>query len=420
MSIAIVGAGISGLQLALRLQAQGLSTTVYVDRGAQELRASRLLNTVARFGRAQRCEHELGVDHWPQATWRHVHFSVAGTPLSFTGRFGEPVSCVDFRIYLPQLLEDYADRGGDVTIARTTPEAIESWSRNHELMVLASGAGSTAALLPRDPERSRFETPQRRLCAGVFRGLGLPDPVGLTYVVAPGVGEIFQMPFLSLEGALSNLLIEAVPGGPLEPLTQVAYDEDPAEFNEAVLAALDEFAAPIAARVDRAHFGLTRRLDLLQGAIVPTVRQAYTHLDSGRWAIGVGDAWVLNDPVVGQGANLGSRSAWILGDTILQHDVYDESFCQQAERQMWAAAEPVIHFTNAFLTPPPPHVLELLAAASSNQETADALAGGFEDPALMWQRIATPDSAQAFLAAMSASRQKSTSPCAPGARSSHP
>jgi hypothetical protein len=399
MSIGIVGAGISGLHLALRLQAAGVETTLYASRSAQEMRESRLPNTVARFWSARSRERELGVDHWPDWEWRHVHFSVAGTPLAFTGRCAQPPSSIDFRIYLPALLEDYEARGGDVVVAPVSAESIDDWSHRHELMVLAAGGRDAAGLLPRDAARSPFDTPQRRLCAGVFRGLAPADPIGLTYVVVPGIGEIFGMPFLTLEGPLHNLLIEAVPGGPLEPLTTISYDDDPAAFDEAIVAALDEFAAPLAQRVQRSEFGLTRSLDLLQGAITPTVREPYIALSSGRWLIGVGDAWVINDPIVGQGANLGARAAWILADAILEEQVYDELFCRTAARRMWEAAEPVTNFTNAFLTPPPPHVLELLGAASQDQSIADELVHGFERPDLMWRRIATPQRTAALLAA---------------------
>jgi 2-polyprenyl-6-methoxyphenol hydroxylase-like FAD-dependent oxidoreductase len=398
MKIGIVGAGISGLHLALRLQAAGVQSTLYTPRSAQEMRESRLPNTVARFWSTRERERELGVDHWPDWQWGHVDFSVAGTPLGFTGRFAQPPSSVDFRIYLPALLEDYEARGGDVVVAPASAASIDDWSQRHELMVLAAGGREAAGLLPRDAARSPFDGPQRRLCAGVFRGLAPADPVGLTYVVVPGVGEIFGMPFLSLEGPVHSLLIEAVPGGPLEALTTVSYDDDPAAFDDAVVAALGEFAAPLAQRVQRSKFGLTRSLDLLQGAVTPTVREPYRDLASGRWLIGVGDAWVINDPVVGQGANLGSRAAWILAEAIVEEHVYDELFCRTAAQRMWEAAEPVTNFSNAFLTPPPPHVLELLAAASQDQRIADELANGFERPDLMWRRIATPQRAAAMLA----------------------
>jgi hypothetical protein len=66
---------------------------------------------------------------------------------------------------------------------------------------------------------------------------------------------------------------------------------------------------------------------------------------------------------------------------------------------MWAVAGPVTAWSNAFLQPPPPHVVDLLAAATAETAVADALIRGFADP-LMWRRVATPERAAAFLASV--------------------
>jgi 2-polyprenyl-6-methoxyphenol hydroxylase-like FAD-dependent oxidoreductase len=403
MSIGIVGAGISGLHLALRLQREGVETVVYAPRTAQDLREGRLLNTVARFAGARERERELDVDHWLHAEWQHVHMSVTGTPIAFTGQLGAPSSTVDFRVYLAQLLEDYARRGGEVVVEKATAESIDERSRDHALMVLGAGGRDTSGLLTRDPARSPYEAPQRRLCAALFDGVRPAEPAGLTYVIVPEGGEIFQVPFHTVHGpGGGNILIEAIPGGPLEAVTQMAYDEDPDGFVTAVRELLERVAPPIAERIDRDAFGLRSGLDILQGAITPTVRRPYTQLPSGRMLIGVGDAWVINDPVVGQGANLGSRAAWLLADAILEDRVYDEWFCHVASERMWAAAEPVTNFCNAFLQPPPPHIIDLLGAASQDQAVADALTQGFEHPDRMWRMISSPQRAAATLAAVGA------------------
>ena len=119
----------------------------------------------------------------------------------------------------------------------------------------------------------------------------------------------------------------------------------------------------------------------------------------------VGDAWVVNDPITGQGANLGSHCAWVLADAILADVVYDELFCRQVEERMWEMAGPVTDWSNAFLQPPADHVLELLGAATADKAVADALIGGFADPQAMWRRLATPDRAAAFLRRVPGSRR---------------
>jgi hypothetical protein len=64
---------------------------------------------------------------------------------------------------------------------------------------------------------------------------------------------------------------------------------------------------------------------------------------------------------------------------------------------MWAKAEPVCRFTNAFLQPPPPHVLDLLVAAAESQRVADAFTTNFGNAAAMWDAIATEEGAHRFL-----------------------
>lgn len=50
--------------------------------------------------------------------------------------------------------------------------------------------------------------------------------------------------------------------------------------------------------------------------------------------IALGDAWVVNDPITGQGANLGSRCAFVLADAIVTGPPYDEALCRKVEMEM--------------------------------------------------------------------------------------
>ena len=397
--IAIAGAGISGLTLALRLQQEGVETTLWTERTPQQIRAGRLMNLVARFEPTLARERELGVNHWefPDFAMHSAHVDVLGTPIAFRGDLDRPARFVDFRIYLARLLEDYAERGGRVIVDPAPVAAALAATPDHQLVVVAGGRES-GGLFPRDPARSPYDVPQRLLCAGTFRGIAFPDPLGLSFNISPGAGEVFQSPVFSFDGRVSGVLFEGIPGGPFEPLVHMPYEDDPAAFEAEVLRLIREHAPSIYERVDQAEFGLTRPVDLLQGAITPTVRKPWLRHESGIYAIAVGDAWVVNDPLTGQGANLGSNCAWVLADAILTDSVYDELFCRQVEDRMWQMAGPVTEWSNAFLQPPPEHVLELLGAATVDKAVADALIGGFADPQAMWRRLATPERAARFLA----------------------
>lgn len=396
-SIGIIGAGISGLHLALRLQQAGMDTTLYTERTPEQLAAGRPANLVARFEHTRARERILGVAHWESADHGMfaVRLEVAGEPpLGFVGHLEDPASNVDFRIYLPRLLADYTGRAGRVVVG--APD-ITSAIRRHDLLVVASGARTATTLFPRDPARSPYRVPQRRLCAGFFHGIAPTEPLGLHFQLCPGVGEIFANPFLSVAGQVQALMIEAVPGGPLEPLTHRDHAADQPGFDRAVLDILARFAPAVRERVNDCEFRLARPIDLLQGAITPLVRKGWAELDDGRCAIAIGDAWVLNDPIVGQGANLGSHSAFVLADAILGGPPYDSRFCRTAEARMWEFARPVTEWTNAFLQPPPAHAVGLLAAAAQNQRVADAFINNFNDPPAMWHTLSSPEHTDAWL-----------------------
>ena len=398
--IGIVGTGISGLHAALLLQQHGVDTTVYAERAADELRAGKLPNTVARFATTRARERALGLQAWdgPEFDCHSLHVVVAGEqPLQFRGRVSRPYSLVDFRVYLPELLDEYERRGGRVVIGPTTAADVVALADRHELVAVASGRETMGELFPRDPQRSPYSSPQRVVMAGLFEGLAWPDPPEISLNVSSGMAEIFHGPFHSFDGLVSNLLFEVVPGGPLQAIASLSYEDDPRGFDAAVLAVVRDHAPLVYERVDPAAFGLTAPRDLLQGAITPTVRRGWAELGGGRFAVALGDAWVVNDPITGQGANLGSQCAEVLARAVLEDLAYDELFCRTLEARMWAEAEPVVAWTNSFLQPPQPHVIDLIVGAATDQAVADAFADNFDDPAGMWRSLATPERTAAFL-----------------------
>lgn len=395
--IGIVGAGISGLHLALRLQQAGVTTTLYAERTPDELAAGPPANLAVRFEHTRARERQLGVAPWdaPEYGMYGANFSALGDPpLNFWGRLSRPGSAVDFRVYLPRLMADYTDRGGRLEILAPDAESVVRLGNRHDLVVVASGRRSVSELFPRDPDRSLHTEPQRKITAALYRGIA-PDPRnGLHFQLCPGVGEIFSIRLLTPEGVLAGVNIEAIPGGPLEYLSSLS----PADgLVRAVLKELAEHAPALRERIDEREFDLTRPIDLLQGGITPTVRTGWAALTEGKYSVAVGDAWVVNDPVTGQGANLGSHSAFLLAEQILAGPPYDEAFCRKAEARMWEFAGPVTEWTNAFLEPPPPHALEVLGVASIDERVADAFVDNFNDPLAQWNALRTPEAAAAWL-----------------------
>lgn len=387
--IAIVGTGISGLQLALTLQSSGIDTTLYSARSADEHRAGRLPNCVVRWAPTLERERRLGVAHWDANNFASLHVRIAGDPpLAFSGRLSGPANTTDFRIYLARLLEDFEARGGKVVIGPCEPAGLEALGRGHDLVVVAAGRDGFGGVFPADPARSPHQVPPRHVTAGVFHGVAWPEPVGIEFGLVPGGGEILELPYHSFAGPVAALAVNAIPGGPMSGLAHLDPARDPLAFRAALLRLLETFAPSIIERVDRSAFALSGPLDILQGQILPVVRRAWAPLGDGKSAFAIGDAWVLNDPIAAQGANLGSRSAGILAEAIVAGGPYDESFCRRTEAQLWGAAVAPTMLSNALLEPPTQPVIDVLVRATQDATVADRFVSGFGDPEGMLSMLA--------------------------------
>jgi hypothetical protein len=409
-NIGIVGAGVAGLHLGLDLLRRGVVPTLYAERSPDAMRKAPLPNTAALFGTLLAGDKEIGVNHWetPDYATHHLDFGVKGAPaLTFHADVSPPIQFIDMRLYLPKLLEDFAERGGRVvTSGPLEPERVAEIGRSHDLVIVASGRGSLAGMFPRIPERSPYTEPQRRVFAGLFRGISFPDRFRFTFQIVPGHGEVFENQFLTFGGPVNGVLIEAIPGGSLEAVTRIPYEDDPSAFNEAVLKVLREDVPSVYDRIEnKSEFGALGPLDLLQGAVLPVVRRGYVELGSGRFALALGDAHITHDPILGQGANAASRAARklgaLLGARIEQGGALDGAFCADVEEQLWALTQPVAEWSNAFLMPPPPHALGLLAAASGSDAIARAFARNFDDPKQQWDVLKSPESTAAFIGSFS-------------------
>jgi hypothetical protein len=121
-------------------------------------------------------------------------------------------------------------------------------------------------------------------------------PLKFMFQLSPGHGEIFENQYITLGGVVPSLLIEAIPGGALEPITRMRYEDDPARFDAALLDAVLTHAPLTAERVARASFGLAGPRDYLIGAVTPVVRRAYAPLGGGRFALALGDLHITHDP----------------------------------------------------------------------------------------------------------------------------
>jgi len=398
--IGIIGIGISGLQLGLHLQHVGIDTTLYTERPMEQLAAGPLPNTVTRWGSTLTRERSLDLLD-PQADQiGRLRFRVPGTPIDIDGALSETAETTDFRMYLPRLLETYLSRGGRLHIGPCGPAQLPDLTQRHDLVVVAAGQDGFGGTFAIDATRSPYREPQRHWNVGLYDGITLPEGTDGELSIVPGVGEVLHARMMSFSGPVSVISIIALPQGPLGGLFATRWAQDRRGFVDGVRTALHTYVPHVHARLEERSFAPLRELDVLQGALTPTVRRAWAEV-AGRYVLAVGDAWVVNDPIAAQGANVGSAAAFALGAAIAEGGPFDEGFARRTEAAMWAEAEAATTLSNVLLAPPSPETIDLLARASTEPALGDRVVDGLGHPEDML-RLFAGASAEGELSAPSA------------------
>ena len=259
--IGIVGAGTAGLHLALLLQQRGLQPTLYAERSADEVRDGRLPNTVAHHHHTRTRERELRVNHWDgdgPSYGRHWHYVGGEQPLEFPGGFTARAWPSTIASIFRSCSRTSRSAAGTCRSAWSAPPTSTGWENVTIWSSFRWGRGGLADRFAPISGRSPFDGPQRALCAGLYAGVAYTDPLGVTFAISPGHGEIIEIPIQTFEGNMTTLLFEAIPGGDLEALSHASYADDPSAFETLVLEKLQAHFPPIFARADTSAFSLTR------------------------------------------------------------------------------------------------------------------------------------------------------------------
>ncbi|HEY1014547.1 MAG TPA: styrene monooxygenase/indole monooxygenase family protein [Herpetosiphonaceae bacterium] len=400
-TIAIIGAGQAGLQLALGLQQHGYQVTLVSDRTADEFRNGPIMSTQCMFADALEHERALGLNLWDDECppIAGMAINVAGPDgapaLAWRAELDQPAQSVDQRVKMAEWLRLFAQRGGQLWHRHATIADLEELAATHELTVVASGKGLIRDLFPINPEHTPYAAPQRALGLVAVRGyepLAPGDAVALTLI--PGAGEYIVIPGMTTSGPCHYLLFEGVPGGPLD-----CWDDAVSAAGMLARARelLERMAPWEAARCRRAQ--LTDAQAWLKGRYAPAVRQPVGVLPSGRLVLGMADAVVLNDPITGQGSNNAAKCAATYLEAILGRGdgIFDAAWMLVAFERYWAYASYVTAWTNGMLAPPPPHVLDILGAASQSPLIARRFVNGFNHPPSLFPWLVDPSAAKATI-----------------------
>jgi hypothetical protein len=382
--IAIVGGGQSGLQLALGLLQQGYEITVVSNRTAEDIRTGRVTSSQFMFHDSLQNERELGINFWEKdcPTTEGIAFSIpgpnGGRALFWEARLDKYGQSVDQRVKFSGWMDEFARRGGNLLIEDAGIPELERYAAANDLVIVASGKGDVGRLFERDASRSPFEQPMRVLALTYVKNVVPREPfTAVSFSLAPGVGEHFMFPALTVNGPCEILVFEGVPGGPMDCWSDVKTPEQHLQRSKEVL---NQWFPWDGGRCNDAQ--LTDDKGILVGRFAPTVRKPVAQLPSGKFVFGMGDAVVLNDPITGQGSNTASKAARVYCDSILDRGAkaFDPAWMQQTFDRFWDYAQWVVKWTNSLLVPPEPQILKLMGAAAEFHPLAAMIANAFNNP----------------------------------------
>ncbi|MFE1559833.1 styrene monooxygenase/indole monooxygenase family protein [Streptomyces sp. NPDC058734] len=409
--ILVVGAGQSGLQLALGLQAKGYEITLMSNRTADEIRTGRVMSTQCMFDTALQHERDLQLNFWEKQAPKIEGLGVSvaapdgSRAIDWLGRLKGYAQSVDQRVKMAGWLDTFTQRGGQLVVHGASVADLDFFSRTYDLVLVAAGKGELVSMFGRDAARSPYDTPQRALAVSYVHGLGPrrehPDTEAVRCNLVPGVGELFVMPTLTTSGRADILFWEGLPGGPLDVFTGV---NDPSEHLALTLELMEKYTPWEYARATKVE--LTDAGGTLSGRYAPVVRNPIGRLPGGGLVLGVADVVVANDPITGQGSNSAAKCAASYLSSILMHGdkPFDEAWMKATFDKYWfTTGKPVTQWTNAMLGVPPEHVLNLIGAAGQLQPVANRFANGFDNPADFDAYFYDPEDTADWLAEAAAS-----------------
>jgi len=135
---------------------------------------------------------------------------------------------------------------------------------------------------------------------------------------------------------------------------------------------------------------LTDRQATLQGSVTPVIRNPIFQLPCGKPILGLGDTVILNDPIGGQGANIACQAANFYLEKIKARKnlLFSETWMHETFEIYWKQiAQWAVQWTNLLLKPSE-NLITLLQAASTQADTANQLANGFNNPAKLLRILA--------------------------------
>jgi hypothetical protein len=396
--IAIIGSGQAGLLAAHGLLKQGHQVTLYSERSAEQwLKECRPTGTAARFTLALDYERELGLNHWedlaPKGRGVHLTFcpKASKSLVTLAGKLdGGYFQAIDLRLQCHRWMNDFERLGGTLHVAQVDLNQLDAIAQAHDLTFVAAGRGPLAEIFPRNPARSVYDRPQRKLTMLIVKGAAMGFE-GVPYLpvkfnLFAEYGEAFWVPFYHRDGyGCWCLLFEAKAGSKMDRFDDCTTGETLVARAKEVIRDIMPFDYAWCKDME-----ITDELGWLKGGVPPTVRQPFAMLPSGKAVMPIGDTAISLDPIAGQGANMGNKYVRHTLTALQGHDgPLDAAWMTANFEKFWQEhGSPTVTFNNMFLEPlNAAGKIILLSqygstgdASSPRQKIADAVFENFGDP----------------------------------------
>lgn len=404
-SVAIIGAGQTGVAAALGFLQAGFDVTVFSDRDQRSLRTDiPATGTAVTFAASQAAERELGLDDYgarvPRVSGQSAQiFTGVGERrqdlLDFDTTYGDGARAigVDTRLKVDERLNEFVSRGGHFVVSAVTADSLDDVAARHDLTLVATGRGGLSGLFPVDESRTVYDAPQRTLLMLTVTGLGHDpevfahrSPAGgehNAFAVSQEQGELWWGPYLHKDAGPSwSFLGFAKRGSDWE--RRFSEARDAASAHRIVLDIHREYVD-----WDLPEVSATRVIDAdphswLLGAVTPTVRQAVAVTRGGHPVLALGDTAISFDPIAAQGAQGGLiQSAQLVAAARNHHGPFDKQWLHATFEDFWRSrGHAATLVTRLFLGDAElAHYSQLFfSAAAGSPRFASALFGLLSDP----------------------------------------
>ena len=129
-------------------------------------------------------ERDLGLDFWSDTCppVEGINFIVpnpdgSGTKVvDWAARLDRNAYSVDQRVKVPRWMAEFQRLGGQMVIADAGIAEIETYARQDDLVIVASGKGEVGKMFARDAQKSPYDKPMRALALTYVTGMTPRSP----------------------------------------------------------------------------------------------------------------------------------------------------------------------------------------------------------------------------------------------------